>query len=713
MKTGPGHLNNPESNPSSLAPHSSVDDVDIIQVALRNKVRLILSAVLGLAVGLLAYNTAGPLYQASSRILVSKRESVLDETQDARSRSGERREHLALIMSPVIVDRAIQLGKLQDLPSLRASTNVTEDVLQSLLVKRSAGQDQSVLNVLDVTYTSPRSEDARAVVAAVIEAYGSYLTDSHRSSTREMLQLISKANDDITVQLKTVQDAYLEFCKTTPFLWMNPSGETSNQITDVHQGRIQVLEQERHKVAILKTELESRHILLEQSRKANLAGTTLNAIVTRYRILDVGAQVQQDTSTARNARDAQLLPLLVKEGELLKNYGEDHPEIESIRDRIQTIRDFYRSRGVEPVDDQQTSETKQTIQNVEDYLKYLTHQIAELSQREQRLDDQLQTEMKTAKNVAVFYAQNQAYQEQIQHLKSLQQVIANRAETSNLAKDHAGYRMQRIAPVQHEVVFKRQLMFLGGGTALGLLVTLAATWISQTQDTVIRSIDALVRQVDLPILGGIPFVAHSTHKSDTSNRGLRIADTVGYYHRPNSSEAEAYRSVRTALTRRVQAISVPVVQITSPQQHDGKTLIAANLALAIAQTGRRVLLIDTDLRSPSVHNLFSIHHGVGLTDVLLGEIDNEHAVQPTGIANLSVLAAGMVPSQPAELLSSTRLKHTLDWARTQYECVLLDSSPLLNVSDPCVVGSSADGILLVVRIGQTCRAAVDRAHDLL
>ncbi|MEE3220951.1 MAG: hypothetical protein VX257_11830, partial [Planctomycetota bacterium] len=339
------------------------------------------------------------------------------------------------------------------------------------------------------------------MVTAVIDAYDSFLEESHRDSTREMLDLIAKANNDITGQLTTAQAEYLEFCKQAPLLWMNPSGGNSSQITDIHQGRILVLEQERHKLAVQKTELESRQVLLKRARQSDLAPSTLNTIVTRYRILDLGAKVEQGTAVARNARDTQLLPLLMKEGELLKNYGEDHPEIQSIRKRIQTIRSFYRERGLDDDDQQRLSETAENQKSVDEYLKYLDHQIAEFNQREQQLDEQLREEMTTAKSVAVFYARNQAFQEQIQHLKSLRQVIVNRAKTSNLEKDNAGYRMQRIAAVQHEVVVKRHLMFLGGGTALGLLLTLAATWRGETQDTIIRSIDVLARQVSLPILG--------------------------------------------------------------------------------------------------------------------------------------------------------------------------------------------------------------------
>lgn len=710
MNTGPGHPS-PSETDRSFDFQGDPDNVDWIQLALRNKLRLFLSAVLGLLIGHTAYTASGPLYQARSQILVSTRESVLDETQEAKTHSGERREHVALMMSPVIVDRAIQLGKLNELPTLRDSKNVTEDVLQNLVVKRSAGQDQSVLNVLDVSYSAPAARDARAVVTAVIDAYDSFLTESHRDSTREMLDLIAKANDDITAQLTTAQAEYLEFCKQAPLLWTNPSGETSSQITDIHQGRILVLEQERHKLAVQKTELESRQVLLKRSRQSDLAASTLNAIVTRYHILDLGAKVEQGAAVARTARDTQLLPLLMKEGELLKNYGEDHPEIQSIRKRIQTIRSFYRERGLDDDDQRRSSKTAETRKNVDEYLKYLDHQIAEFNQREQQLDEQLREEMTTAKSVAVFYARNQAFQEQIQHLKSLRQVIVNRAKTSSLEKDNAGYRMQRIAAVQHEVAVKRHLMFLGGGTALGLLLTLFATWLGETQDTIIRSIDVLARQVRLPILGGVPLVRQAA--ADSSDRNLRIAPELGFYHRPNSPEAEAYRSVRTALNKQTDAIPVPVIQITSPERNDGKTLVTANLGLAIAQTGKRVLLIDSDLRSPSLHNLFGIQHGVGLTDVLLGEIEQEHAVQSTGIANLSVIVAGMAPAQPAELLSSPRLKQTLDWARTQFDYVLLDTSPLLIVSDPCVVGAQADGVLIIIRIGKSCRAAVARTQNLL
>jgi succinoglycan biosynthesis transport protein ExoP len=156
-----------------------------------------------------------------------------------------------------------------------------------------------------------------------------------------------------------------------------------------------------------------------------------------------------------------------------------------------------------------------------------------------------------------------------------------------------------------------------------------------------------------------------------------------------------------------------VIQVTSAEAQDGKTTLAANMALAMAHAGKRVLLIDADLRCPKVHQLFRLRHEIGPSDVVTGEIQFENAVQTCDIEGLSLLTAGLTPANPSELLGGSAFEELLDGWRTQYDFVIIDTPPLMAVSDPCVVASRVDALILVVRVGKNKLNTLHRACELL
>jgi capsular exopolysaccharide synthesis family protein len=156
-----------------------------------------------------------------------------------------------------------------------------------------------------------------------------------------------------------------------------------------------------------------------------------------------------------------------------------------------------------------------------------------------------------------------------------------------------------------------------------------------------------------------------------------------------------------------------VVQITSPKKGDGKTTLAANLAYSIAQSGKKVVLVDADLRNPCVGRVFPVTSTVGLTSVLEGGVDLASAIQPSLLPELSILPCGPLPSNPAELLTSPRLQELLDSLRQQYDFVLVDTAPLLTVTDPCVVAARVDGVLLTIRLSLTGPPHAQQAQEIL
>jgi capsular exopolysaccharide synthesis family protein len=181
---------------------------------------------------------------------------------------------------------------------------------------------------------------------------------------------------------------------------------------------------------------------------------------------------------------------------------------------------------------------------------------------------------------------------------------------------------------------------------------------------------------------------------------------------PAGAASEAYRSLRTTLLYAVANTPPTVVLVTSPGLMDGKSTTCANLAVVLAQAGKETLVIDGDLHKPSVHKIFGVPNVNGMVDVLSGEYElSEMCTEP--LPGLKILSAGPLPPNPAELLISGRLASLVGQARQLFDYVLIDSPPTEFVSDPMIIASQADAVMLVLDSEETSKVSMHRAvHDL-
>jgi len=181
-------------------------------------------------------------------------------------------------------------------------------------------------------------------------------------------------------------------------------------------------------------------------------------------------------------------------------------------------------------------------------------------------------------------------------------------------------------------------------------------------------------------------------------------------HAPQSLAAEQYRSLRTRVKTAENGRALRAIIVTSPSKGDGKSLTAANLALTMAQEfQQRVLLMDADLRRPSIHRLFGIAETPGLSDVLMGGATVEDALVSIMDHRLTILPSGIIPMHPAELLGSAAMRSVLDTLRTRFDRILIDMPPVAPLADVAIASSMADGILMIVRAGVTPKPAIERA----
>ena len=241
---------------------------------------------------------------------------------------------------------------------------------------------------------------------------------------------------------------------------------------------------------------------------------------------------------------------------------------------------------------------------------------------------------------------------------------------------------------------------------LGLLGGIGLAFLFEHLDDTFRRPEDLEKLLGLPVLGMIP-----TAKRE---RGDERAMALIGHDDPRSAFAEAYRSVRTAL--QFSAVSgVPrVLTVTSAMPGEGKTTSALSLAIQFAQAGKRTLLIEADLRKPSIHQALKLDNQTGLTNYLAGgEVHPADITRPTLIANLFAIPSGPLPPNPAELLSSGRMVELLTLAAEKFDQVVLDSPPLLGLADGLIIGNLCEGTLLTVEMGSTPRGYVQGAFKRL
>lgn len=241
---------------------------------------------------------------------------------------------------------------------------------------------------------------------------------------------------------------------------------------------------------------------------------------------------------------------------------------------------------------------------------------------------------------------------------------------------------------------------------LGLMVVAGIAFIAEQLDDTIKDADGVQDVAGLSTLGTI------ARMRGVRGRGEIYRVVTLLY--PRSSIAEAYRTLRVNVEFAALDASVRTLLVTSPAPGEGKSVISANLAVAFAQAGSRVLLVDADLRKPGVHQLFGLPNDHGLTTMLRGDtVEPEVLSQPTEQANLHVLTTGPLPPNPAELLGSQRMQAVLELLRKSADLVIFDSPPLQAVTDAAVLSAFVDGTLLVVMAGHSRRAPVQKARETL
>jgi capsular exopolysaccharide synthesis family protein len=297
---------------------------------------------------------------------------------------------------------------------------------------------------------------------------------------------------------------------------------------------------------------------------------------------------------------------------------------------------------------------------------------------------------------------------------------------AQVAEQHNNIRViERAAVPKKPVGPKRALMMM-----LAFMVSLAGSvglvFLLEYLDNTIKNVEDVARYVQLPALGVIPAIsASSARKLASKNAGKHKSISEGARlpglgeFKPGqlmaldtrSTAAEAYRALRTSVLLSAAGRPPKMVLVTSSQPGEGKTTTCINTAISLAQLGASVLIIDCDLRKPTTHKVFGVDHVLGLSTYLSRDVTIDGLIQKLPINNVSLLPCGPIPPNPAELISSEKMRNMLAMLSERYDHILIDSPPLINVTDPVILSRMVDGVILVVHGGKSTRYVVCRARQ--
>lgn len=390
----------------------------------------------------------------------------------------------------------------------------------------------------------------------------------------------------------------------------------------------------------------------------------------------------------------RLSELELKKQFLLADSTEDHPMVRQIESQLVETRARLLS-----VDEEALAQTAREQNAIEDQIKT----------NENRLKDLPEVERTLAGLTRVMKVNSDMYMFLLEKHESAR--ILKASTISNI-------RVIDQAIVPDLPVKPNKPRNLALGFLLGLFVAVGFAFIVDHLDNAVKTADEAAKTTGLPVLTQIPYMGSKRKREKKNGKHAKtleegpIEALVGH-HDPKSPITEAYRRLRTAL--RYSNIEKPFrkIMFTSSLPGEGKSTTAANFAVVLAQTGSRVVLIDCDLRKPVLETFFNLPRSPGLTEILAEETTLDEGIKPTQIPGLFLLPCGVIPPNPTELIGSERMKEALHKLEEQFDFIVIDTPPVMPVSDAQVLGESADRVVLVVSAGKTPAPALKHTIERL
>lgn len=717
------------------APRIVRSDIDVLGMVRRRWQHLVLGAAVGLTLAFVYWQITPPQYESSIEVLVGQRSSeatnrgtIVEGAGGSESVDGdELATHMRLFIAKKVLARAIELGGLDQFESLQAvragGASLIDHILDHVEVERGGEGSAEDAMVLRARYRGTDPEEAALVLSAIFASYKAYVENQGQDSSEKAVRLIVDASRIHERELHDADESYREFVRSVPALL------EGDKVRDIHKERLADIESELNVVRSSLAESTSRLQVIELAEMNSRESGDLDhlALLSQKEVerlkffLDMsrgGAQSEAFQAAQPMRQEVarthynRLLDLIQKERALSDSFGESHPLVEAARKEIDVTQSFLAQHTPDTIAhgdrDLGASEMLATYQML------LRNDIAELTKRQAVLLEESGRELKLAKQVESDFMKGNSLRAKLDRAQSRYNQVVLRLQELNLARSYAGFSTDVLASPESasRPVWPRVPIVLAIGCAGGLVLGLLLTLLVETLDSTFSGAEDLEQTVGAPVIAHVPRMDLRANRRLVKGTSL-LDPSLICHHAPRTAEAEIYRVARTSLMIASRQGDVKTIMMTSAQPGDGKSTSISNLAISLAQAGKRVLIIDADMRRPMISKLFGVESGQGLSDCLGGVAEMSETVRPTEVAGLDLLPNGSSTAEPAELLESGRLHLLLQHASRAYDFVLIDAPPVLAVTDPAIIAPCVDVVLLTVRIVKNGRRAVEDAVRLL
>jgi capsular exopolysaccharide synthesis family protein len=663
IESTPAHLpaGSRASQPQQLAqPNDSILEIVWRQ---RNVVGVVAAACLVLAVMYLLVATR--YYSGYARLFVQQAGTpVLNE----QSRPQQESENFLFTQKEIITSTpvvAMTLGTpgIRELKTFAGEDNLFQYLKKNLSVEVGKKDD-----LLSVQFDTPYRDDAQKIVAAVVDSYVNYNSKHRREQASSIVGDLKQEHDKRVSELRRKQD------ELTAFRQANGIFSGTDEKTNVGKQRLETLSSELTKAqleniaaasawddvkrTILNTTERARKFEQMKSSAGGIAPSAIDDTTLRTQMIAAQAMLQDALNSGR--------------------YGINHPIVRRYQDTVDTLNVTYALAVW------RRAETGKA--------------------READLQRSFEEQQKVAIGQNRFALEDARLQAEVTRLSGLADELDNRLRTVSLTTGETAPSITVLEPPSASKAPTRPYTGRTLGLALiaGLVLGCGAACVRDWYDYRLRSADEVKATLGVTVLGLIPRVAD---ENSPIARGQKI------HIDPQSEAAEAYRSLRTAVHFGLRDREARTILVTSPERGDGKTTCASNFAISMAQLGRRVLLIDADLRAPMQDLIFGINGRVGLANVVAGKESADGAIRHTGIENLDLLPAGVAQRNPSELLNSQKFIEVIESLAEKYDVVVIDSPPMLAVTDARIIAASSDATILVLRAGKSNRKLGELSID--
>lgn len=433
------------------------------------------------------------------------------------------------------------------------------------------------------------------------------------------------------------------------------------------------------------------------------------------------AILQTQSSLVAKLRET-LVELELKRALLLREFTEKHPEVVELQTEIdETVEVLKEETSKAIASGGMAADPWSVYQHRNKQIADLEVEIDSAKIREDSLRKLLNEYSSKKVKQAGHDAELLRLTQKLNTNKKTYSILLDMRENLNIATSltAGNVRIYRLATEPKEPVEQGGKMRLLVSSLLGLVLGVSVAFAQEHMDTSLKTIDDIERYLNKPVLGVIPIITPTGKKKkrkgrDTDDeRSAIITKRIVTNFKPKSPEAEAYRTLRTNITHAGLPEGTKMLLATSSYPGEGKTVTMVNLGITMAEMGKRVLMVDADIRRPVLHNIFGQDKAPGLAEILQGRIEWDKALQPSGKENLSMITSGTIPPNPAELIASDNMKNFLDEVRPCFDIILLDCPSVLAVTDAAELSPLMDGVLLVVRAEKTPRESAQRAIVLL